>query len=234
MIKRQVILCFLCILVMMSGRAMSGSLPAFVAPKSMSVTVVADNMVFNGMKMKSAEFSARGSVEDLIAFYHDEWDDKVKETKVGEVLVLSHYDGEFMFVVQIQKRKSALRSSGRQGALSTGLLSISEPGSVPARLDLGKGFPMLSSTKVVNDIANTDLGKQSRTLLLYNPRSVQDNLKFYKRQFAQKGWTELPQETHKPVSGNATLIMNKGGDELNMAFSAIDGETSVVAVIVEK
>lgn len=224
-------------LLLVSSLCMAKGLPDFKAAKFMRVTIVANAMVYNGLPMRAYEFTASKGVDKVEAFYTRLWGKELKKSQAGQWTVLSHFDGTYLFSVQVEE-------DDMQRAV--GLLSVSEPGAVSAKFKLGEGFPMPPSSTVVNDISAQDLGKNSRTLVLVNDRSMSSNRRFYRRHYEQRGWVELMPSDPKakkvggrrsssggPDSTNA-LLMSKGGDELNMNFERVDGRTVVVAVEVDK
>jgi hypothetical protein len=224
-------------LLLVSSLCTAKGLPNFKAAKFMRVTVVADAMIYNGLPMRAYEFTASKSVDKVEAFYAELWGKELKKSQAGPWTVLSHFDGTYLFSVQVEEDDTQR---------AVGLLSVSEPGAVSAKFELGEGFPMPQSSTVVNDISAQDLGKNSRTLVLVNDQSVASNLRFYRRHYEQRGWMELaPSDptAKKKGSGKSSrgglddanaLLMSKGGDELNMSFDEVDGRTVVVAVEVDK
>ncbi|MCF6264480.1 MAG: hypothetical protein L3J24_12950 [Xanthomonadales bacterium] len=203
------------------------SMPVFKAPDFMQLTIVADKMTLNGLDMKTYTFESSKPVAEIEKFYQELWSGKAKQTKVMPWNIISYADDGFLYVVQIRE-DNPLSSV-------TGLLSISDLKTLNKNFVRGKGFPMPGSSVVINDITGNDSGKRSRTLVIENTKSVADNLRYYRRHFNKKGWVELAENTNASGRKNASaLMMNKGGDELNMAFSVQGNKTMVVAVQVKK
>ncbi len=203
------------------------SMPVFKVPDFMQLSIVADKMTLNGLDMKTYTFESSKPVAEIEKFYQELWSGKAKQTKVVPWNILSYADDGFLYVVQIRE----------DNPLSvTGLLSISDLKTLKKKFVRGKGFPMPGSSVVINDITGNDSGKRSRTLVIENTKSVADNLRYYRRHFNKKGWIELAENTI--ASGRkldtSALIMNKGRDELNMAFTTQNNKTLIVAVQVRK
>lgn len=202
------------------------AMPEFKAPEFMRLAIVADKMTLNGLDMKTYTFESSKPVAEIEKFYQELWSGKAKQTKVVPWNIISYADDGFLYVVQIRE--------GNPLSV-TGLLSISDLKTLKKKFVRGKGFPMPGSSIVINDITGNDSGKRSRTLVIENTKSVADNLRYYRRHFNKKGWIELAENTNASGRKNASaLIMNKGGNELNMAFSVQGNKTMVVAVQVEK
>lgn len=224
-------------LLLVSTLCAAKALPDFKAAKFMRVTVVADAMIYNGLPMRAYEFTASKSVDEVEVFYTELWGKEIKKSQAGPWMVLSHFDGRYLFSVQVEE-------DNMQRAV--GLLSVSEPGAVSSKFELGEGFPMPRSSTVVNDISAEDLGKNSRTLVLLNDQSIASNLRFYRRHYERRGWMELGEggqaakkrgggkSSRDDPDGSNALIMSKGGNELNMSFDRVEGRTVVVAVEVDK
>ncbi|MCF6226952.1 MAG: hypothetical protein L3J22_11720 [Xanthomonadales bacterium] len=202
------------------------AMPEFKAPEFMRLAIVADKMTLNGLDMKTYTFESSKPVAEIEKFYQELWSGKAKQTKVVPWNIISYADDGFLYVVQIRE--------GNPLSV-TGLLSISDLKTLKKKFVRGKGFPMPGSSIVINDITGNDSGKRSRTLVIENTKSVADNLRYYRRHFNKKGWIELAENTNASGRKSASaLIMNKGGNELNMAFSVQGNKTMVVAVQVEK
>ncbi len=203
------------------------AMPEFKAPEFMRLTVVADKMTLNGMDMKTYTFESSKPVAEIEKFYQELWSGKAKQTKVVPWNILSYADDGLLYVVQIREDNPLI---------VTGLLSISDLKTLKKKFVRGKGFPMPDSSVVINDITGNDSGKRSRTLVIENTKSVADNLRYYRRHFNKKGWIELAENANASGRkfGAPALIMNKGGDELNMAFTTQNSKTLIVAVQVDK
>ncbi len=215
-----------------SGQVYGSGFPEFETPDFMHVTVVSDNMAFNGLQMKAYEFKSSKGIDDIKTFYNKLWNGKIKQSTAGPWDIITHYDGEFLYAVQIENDASA-------GNQAKGLLSVSDPetGKTAGRKGIGKGFPRPALTDVINDISATDLGKKSRTLVMTNNKSVKTNYDFYRDHYIRRGWVELVKQgknTAGRIDGPMTLMFNKGGDEVNITFASAGRKTNVVAVLVEK
>jgi hypothetical protein len=210
---------------------------AFATPKipvqdDMTITVVADHMDFNGVQMASYEVHSRRSLDDVVNFYKSAWTGRVAVSEMqvgsgtGSWTVLSHRDGDYLITIQLQ----ADEPSG-----CSGFAAVSDAFSGEQRRQ-ADSFPMPAGSKVVNDITANDPGKRSRTLVLQNSDSVQSNLNFYRAQLQRQGWSEvgnadeagLPQQWQ----GQQALLMNRDGDQLNLAVDR-SADTSTIVIVTE-
>lgn len=217
-----------CVFIMYTALVEARSFPDFPAADFMQLTLVAEDMQFNGVPMRLIEFKTGANRERVIGFYRTKWGEDLAETKLGEADILSHRDGDYLLTVQINPGHGLETS----GTLSTAPLFDNKARS---RSALGKGFPMPSGTTVVNDIVATDGPKKSRTLLLKTTKSLRQTYDFYSRRFEQEGWKPLAPDANKQPEPheNMGLILGRKGDELNLAFvSGADG-TVIVAVLVD-
>lgn len=217
-----------CLFIMHAALLEARSYPDFPAADFMQLALVAEDMQFNGVPMRLIEFRTGASREQVIGFYRTKWGERLAESKLGEADILSHRHGDYLLTVQI--------NPGR-GLETIGTLSVAPlfDNKVRSRPALGKGFPMPPGTTVVNDIIAIDGPKKSRTLLLRTTKSLRQTYDFYSRRFEQEGWKTLAPEAGKQSTphNDMGLILNRKGNELNIAFVGDEGGTVIVAVLVD-
>lgn len=225
-------------LLLIVGLAFASHAWAFATPKipvedDMTITVVADHMDFNGVQMAGYEVHSRRRLSEVVDFYKSAWKGSVAVSEMqvdpgsGPWTVLSHRDGDYLITIQLQPDEP----SG-----CSGFAAVSDAFSGKQRHQ-AENFPMPAGSKVINDIAASDPGKHSRTLVLQNNDSVQSNLDFYRAQLQRQGWSEigntdeagLPQQWQ----GQQALLMNRDGDQINLAVAQSDAGTSTVVIVSE-
>ncbi|UAW99501.1 hypothetical protein KEM63_05905 [Halopseudomonas nanhaiensis] len=196
--------------------------PEFPVADHMHVSIVAEEIEFSGIPMQLLEFRSNRALADLQKFYASEWHNAMAVADTEEFVLLSHREGDFFQVVQIDRSDRL----GSRGILST---SFAFDPSEISRGEPAKGFPMVAHSKVLNDIKAVDGPKHSRTLMIESPESLKRTYDFYDRRFAQEGWSNAtsPKATERNV-----LILSRRSEELNMTFSASRQGTTVVAVLV--
>ena len=190
------------------------------------------------LPIKTYVFESSKKENDIYNFYNKLWKGKIKTLKTTKWIYHSHFDGRYLFNVQVRviEDKASLE-------LTTGIIGISEPGAVkkeninkPSKLELF--YPMGLGTKVLKDLQTKDLGKNSRTTVLEAQGAVMKNLMAYRSHFETKGWIEVLNKMSLGMVrelGGGSLIMQKGVDELIVTFlPAEDNKTRIVAVLVNK
>jgi hypothetical protein len=189
--------------------------PKFPSPPDSTIGRPGDDMVVNGVPMDIRQFISKKSVEKVLQFYRDFWPQGTEE-KPGytetDVLtpwkIITRVENGYLMTVQVTEE-------GDRG--SSGLLAMSRlpnPENLPK---LGKGFPKLSGSYVINDIASRDIGKDGRTLQMKNKYSVERNANFYRNHYENQSWG---------VDMDQTI---SGGDTRSLRFS--NGAKSVSIVI---
>lgn len=189
--------------------------PDFPPPPDSKIGRPAENMVMNGVSMDVRQFISELSVHEVLQFYRDHWPDGTEE-KPGytetDVLepwhIISRVEDGHLLTVQVTQ-------DGDEG--SSGLLAISRIPNPDKLPELGKGFPKMRSSYVMNDIQSKDIGKQGRTLQIANHYSVEHNANFYRNHYLDRGW------------GNDMDQAVSGGDTQSLRFS--NGNKSVTIVI---
>jgi len=196
--------------------------PDFPVADHMHVSIVAEEIEFSGIPMQLLEFRSDRALADLQKFYASEWRDAMTVADTERFVLMSHREGDFFQVVQIDRSDRL----GSRGILST---SFAFDSSEISRGEPGRGFPLPAHSKVVNDIKAVDGPKHSRTLMLETPENLQRTYDFYDRRFAQEGWSNAtsPKATERNV-----LMLSRRSEQLNMTFSASRRGTTVVAVLV--
>lgn len=189
--------------------------PDFPPPPDSTVNRPAQNMVMNGLPMDIRQFVSKRSVTEVLEFYREHWPEGTEE-KPGytetDVLdpwqIISRVEDGYLMTVQVTE-------NGERG--SSGLLAISQLPNPDKLPELGKGFPSLRGSYVMNDILSKDLGKEGRTLQIANHYSVEHNANYYRNHYENYGWGK---EMDQTISG---------GDTQSLRFS--NGKSSVSIVI---
>lgn len=189
--------------------------PKFPPPPDATIGRPGNAMVINGVAMDIRQFTSNRSVDAVLQFYREFWpagtEDKpgYTETDILEPWqIITRVEDGYLMTVQVTE-------NGDSG--STGLLAISklpDPENMPT---LGKGFPKMHGSFVLNDIVSKDIGKKGRTLQISNSYSVEHNANFYRNHYEDSGWgVDIDQSV-------------SGGDTQSLRFSA--GSKNVTIVI---
>jgi hypothetical protein len=204
----------------------------FPAPEDAVVTTVGENMTFNGATMSAWELRSDKSPQDVLAFYRKEWgsggpDGGVAyvEKQFGGWNILTHVEDDDVYTVQVQP-----------GAMKKGtfaLLGVSDMSSRRIGQDVGKDFPKLPGSTVQSDLVSQDQGVRSRTIMMTNGASVQQNLDFYTKHFFEKGWNV--ETGMRDAQNNAgTIVASLNGSRWQLTLVPGRNETSLVGVLEER
>jgi len=207
-----------------------GDCPEFPVPDGMQLQWVAPDMTFNGVPMQIREFNIEKSVDQVLSYYKQQWPARGKlpgavEYPLGDWQVIAAPMERCFYTVQA-------RATGMHS--STGILAVTHAPSGPVA-PRGNGFPMLSDSKVLNDINSVDGPKTARTLMLTNQFSPQANASFYERVLSQDGWqtvSSLP--VPMPKGDGYMLVMQRGVSRVDMSISRKDQDTTVLVNILDK
>ncbi|MEM6998383.1 MAG: hypothetical protein AAF419_00920 [Pseudomonadota bacterium] len=199
--------------------------PKFPPPPQAKIGILGDDMVVNGIPTEIRQFATSKSIDDVVEFYKELWegDDKDQpEYTVSDALppwkIVTHIEDDYLLTVQVA-------SDGKRG--SSGYLAVS-PLIPEKKPELGKNFPMMRGSKVINDISSTDSGKKGRTLLFRNSNSVQSNANFYKNHFEKRGWAvEMDNELYKGKTHS--LRFRNGNKHVTLVLKIDRGGTTVTS-----
>jgi hypothetical protein len=217
---------------LLSAGAMADEIdcPQFPEPKA-AVQWVAPYMLYNGVPMSIRRFDSEQKPAEILAFYRQAWGGGAPSTLPVENIVepwqtIAVARGKCFFTVQVQ-------AAGPSG--STGLLSVTSTAKGPRVIAADKVLPMMTGSKVLNDIEHRDDGKTARTLLLSNSFSPESNADFYRRTLADQGWKPVSSYQMQTKRGpGITLTMKRGLAETSLVFSRSGSQTTVLANMVDQ
>lgn len=183
-------------------------------PDGAQVVVVADNMLFNGVPMASWELRWREPPERLRAFYRNGWEargDRVVETEIGDWKTVATRDGECFYTVQTKAAAGGTYA----------LIGVTRPPANAVQPPPGAGFPMLSGSKVINDLRHKDTIRNARTLLLANSFPIGANASFYRTAMSGQGWVPTFDRAVRTERGQShVLIWKRGAEEASMTIGS--------------
>lgn len=201
----------------------------FPAPPDADVQVVAASTTALGMSLRIRRFEVDMPVEQVLEFYRNLWDEDFAETEMSPWKMIGSRRGDEYHNVQVQKN-----SAGK----SWGYLSISD---LPGRLDdktysiqVGKSFPMMSGSRLLDDQLSNDVGKTGRVLLIRNGFSPRSNAIFYRKHYQRQGWELLMNETTRPRQRGYALLFRKAHQTVGFTINEMQGQTLVVANPVDR
>jgi hypothetical protein len=203
--------------------------PDFPAPEGGRLQWVAPHILYSGIPMQIREFTSDLILpQQVLAFYRNRWGGSppgYHEYEVGEWQAIATFRGNCYYTVQVQPA-----SRGSKALL--GVSARPEHGQPKAP---GQGFPLLTGTKVVNDIDHFDGGKTGRSLLLMNSYSADHNAHYYRRALAAEGWVAIVDKAVSGPRGLAhVLVLKRGHHEANLAISPDRNGTSIVVTMVDR
>jgi len=220
--------------VCLAGLVLSTSaLPAAAACRSLSypdgaqVAIVADDMEFNGIPMAVWELHWSGTPERLRAFFRLDWEgrgDKVVETEAGLWKTVGTWEGGCFYTVQTRAVSGG----------SHALIGVTRKSSSTVT-KAGSNFPMLSGSKVMNDLRHKDGVRNARTLLLSNRFSIEANAGYYRSALGDSGWQATVDRVVATAAGPTRVLSWKRDlEETSMTISQGASGTAVVINIVDK
>ena len=243
MISHSITLVFIIISFFLYSSVFSDTFPKIEKPGFMTLSNVGEEPLgFGGLKVDSYLFQSSKGNKDIVKFYKKLWEGQIKSVETPGWIYHTNFNGKYLTTVQVKKtKKSGMGAYGGGSVKVGGLISISEPGAIKdksKKIKVEIFYPITPGTQKVSDLSTVDMGKKSRTTVYDSPGSVSSNLNHYKLHFEAKGW----QEAHSNLAakmvkkfGGASLIMQKGSDELVLSFIPDRrGRTKVVGVFVDK
>jgi hypothetical protein len=201
---------------------------AFPLPGESTTSMVAQDMVMNGVPMAIKELRSKQAPEQVQRFFLEYWKtqgQRVLENKINDWQTLATQDGPCFFTVQT-------KPGDRGGTYA--LLGVTRAPEGVSRAP-GSGFPMMSRSRVFNDLAHKDGPKSARTLLLDNEFSAESNAVFYRNTLAAQGWeNRLDRQVDTGRVRSHVQVWQRQFEELSLTIASNDGMTRVVANVVDR
>jgi len=196
-------------------------------PDGAKVVIVADDMEFNGIPMAVWELRWKESPERLRDFFRKDWEargDKVFDTETGLWKTIATSEGGCFYTVQTQAASDG----------SHALIGVTHK-PTSARPTNGSGYPMLSGSKVLNDLRHKDGAHNARTLLLTNSFSIDANAGYYRSALGNSGWqTTLDRSVVTSKGPARVLVWKRDLEETSMTISPNAAGSTVLVNIVDK
>lgn len=204
--------------------------PDFPAPPKATIGRMGKNMVYNGVPMDVRQFRSRASVDEVLDFYRREWPagtrDRpgyVENDSLPPWKMITRVEDGWLMTVQV-----TAEDGGSSGYLA--MSRMPDPDDLP---ELGEGFPTLRGSTVYQDIRSEDVGKQGRTIQLFNDHSGNSNVIFYRNWYLDRGWKQLMDRDFG--ARIHTLAYTKGDRTVNLVITQSKGGAAVVtAQIVDR
>lgn len=200
--------------------------PEVEFPKNATVEIVADNMNFNGMPMRTWAVTDKQTSPILAAaFYRQQWKDnsfKFDEQKLGNDFIINSLQPPYLLTARIKPQL--------KGVLV--YVGISKNEAVTADAN-SLAFPTLASSTVLSDIRNQDLFKRGRTLLLSSNSEIGSAYRYYYNYFVGQGWS-VSGDLLDVNAGKGVLMFTSGSSTVDITFSRKSGQLSIVANLVSE
>jgi len=207
-----------------------------VFPPKEQVEIVANDMTFNGVRMRQYEFHSKKTIDEILDFYRESWKRPSAvnlpgylENKQKDWRVISRVEDDLFYTVQLRESSDGVQA----------LVAVSELPKLHKPPALGHGFPKPTSTQVFNDISAVDGKSTSRTLVMESGQAVPYAYDFYKQYFTDDDWSSQTPTLHEGEAGKLSddammLVMVKGSKEIQMTFARKKGKTHIIAVEIDK
>lgn len=204
-----------------------------VAPPGVKLQMVAEEMRINDVPTTIRAFSTKMSVDTVLTYYRNVWARLATANRPGfmeningEWQLISTIEGECFTVVQVK-----ILDGGAYGLISM----TTKPTNQTKLIKVGKDFPVLPGSVVMNDFDYADGIRNARTIVLTNQSALTANVAYYRNEFKSRGWQVMTDKTTADkTSPSYVMVMRKGLEEASVVISRTDGDVQVVANIVDK
>lgn len=220
------------ILALLTGQALAGirDCPSPPVPAQVVLQTVADEMQVNGRDMRIWRVKLNQLPAKFIDFYRGAWtgpDGKplYVEYPLDAWSVIATNKGNCYYTVQVQ-------AEGKSGSMA--LLGVGSSNKSPDLVSLGKDWPQMTGSKVINDLRSKDGGRTGRLLVIGNSYSSAGNALFYREQMTRAGWTLVQDRNPNPQKLDSHVMQwRRGSAWVDITIEQKNGSSLVVANINE-
>ncbi|MBV1908683.1 MAG: hypothetical protein KUG78_05140 [Kangiellaceae bacterium] len=215
------------LVILVSFSVQANNWPDMSFPKKVKINIVSEDMVFNGIPMKTWKIDTDMTLSQVTDFYREKWksiEDSLYDEKIIDdwTYINSKQDG-FVLTAKIQSYLGK----------TTGYMGISHMAAIRKNFVLGNNFPLPRHSTVINDIYEKDPGANNRFLLFHTQQTIATSYQFLLKKFSDRGWS-AQSAAIDPQQTGAVITMNKDADQLNVIFKKQALGTQITANIVKK
>lgn len=176
----------------------------FPVMDEMSVFSLIENSVQNNRPLRVRGFTADVNREQVINYYHREWDGEVDDSTYGQWDQISTLNDDCMMTVQVARVA---------GGTTEGRLVISNVPTAAANEAVGADLVKPVGATVVSDLRTEDAHKNGRVAVITAEGSPVEVARFYLSQMINKGWGL---ERRFEEGGGMVLVFRRGLDSTNI------------------
>jgi len=198
--------------------------PHMPIPPWLNTTLVAEEMVVNGLPARVHEVAGEYELEKVLQFYRKKWrsgkKQSIKETAIAPWHILNRLDEPYLYTVQLKQT----------GPFSIqGYLVVSDTKALDKKR-IQEKVPAIPGSRTVNDYLSNDLGKKGRVILLSNTHTLWANHDYYSTYYRDHGWyAEISQKSED----TAMQVFKQGNKEATIVITKLLGKTQVIINLVE-
>lgn len=200
--------------------------PDVPVPDGARGEVVSRHMIYNGLHMRASRFTAPMPVDQVKAFYRDEWGGAMVDTPHRGKTLLGHATRDARHYITVE-----LTGEGKNATRAQiGVMAL--PKHAPSPAALGAGFARMPGTTVAEDIVYLDTPQRVRTLSMLNRYSPLQNSSFYQRSLLARGYRGEPiGGACNATSESCSSRYSNGDKRITLSSSRTPAGTTTIAVI---
>lgn len=199
--------------------------PDVPVPEGARGEIVSSHMIYNGLHMRASRFTAPMPLDQVKAFYRDQWGRAMADTPHRGKTLLGHATRDARHYITVE-----LTGEGNATRAQIGVMAL--PKRAPEAAALGAGFARMPGTTVAEDIVYLDTPARVRTLSMVNRYSPLQNSNFYQRSLLSKGYQATPVGAPcKAASSSCSSRYSKGDQRISVSSSKTPAGTTIIAVI---
>lgn len=199
--------------------------PEVPVPDGANGEIVSSHMIYNGLHMRASRFTVAMSLDQVKAFYREQWGRAMADTPHRGKTLLGHATRDARHYITVELTAAGNATRGQIGVMVL-------PKRAPPPSSLGVGFARMPGTTVAEDIVYLDTPSRVRTLSLINRHSPLQNSSFYQRSLLAQGYRGTPIGSPcKPASDACSHSYSKGDKRIMVSSSKTPAGTTTIAVI---
>lgn len=210
------------------GNTAAFELQELATPPETTLSWVGKDIVQNGMPMQIIELRSTLSVEEIKAFYRQDW---LSYHRVGERSSVQRRVGQWDILSTLIDNHNVVVQLKQDGGLTTGFLSTHPLDLEPEPSQVSEKFPRKWGTELISSTESNDAGVVATTLVLQNQYTVRENKLFYEAELVRNGWSMARSTIN---TGTVVMLFNRSSGALELAMRREDNNTLIFANVRDK
>jgi len=198
------------------------ALNAVVVPEFAKTETVAINIVQNGHQLSIASLQTQSSIESVLEFYRQAWNEPLAdnvpgfvENTAGDWSIISHLEAGWNQVVQVRPIDGKVE--GRISVMQLEPVDNAAP-----------DIAMPGNASLISSTSADDIGHTSGTYVIVAESGINSVSRFYRKHFDKDGWSRV---SDKNMNNSQVMLLQRAGERVELVVSRLSEGGGTLIVI---